>query len=53
MHWFEKQTRDDQAMLLAFTLLDIDEHAGTPTPPVDPLAAHLARIERMKAKGGA
>ena len=50
MHWFDKQTREDQALLIAYETLERDPKAGERAASGgDVLAAHLARIARKKA----
>lgn len=50
LHWFDKLSREDRALIVAFELLDRDPKAGERKPSgADLLATHLARIERKKA----
>jgi hypothetical protein len=50
MHWFDKQEREDQALLIAFELMDLKPKGPPPggRSGNDVLAAHLAKLDRKR-----
>ena len=48
MRWFDRLPREDQAMVLAYDMLERDPHAGAKRASSDVLGCHLDRIERKK-----